>query len=209
MDAWDFLEKEGGASSIKEKYFNDSSRKDINDDIDFLSYSDTDDDELDEALLSNFCKKASTSFFEQYSLVSHQISSYNDFVKHGIQQVFNSIEEIMIEPEYDPSKMGDGERRGASLRFGKVTLDRPTFWTGEKISSVDGAAEYMQLHPRHARLQNMTYSSKITVDTHLQVLNMLLIFHSVPICFISDHLKPFRYSSSKLVVQINLLRGHY
>lgn len=168
MDAWDFVE-EAGPSSIKEKYFNDSSRKNINDDIDF-TYSDTD-DELDEAFLSNLCKKASKSFFEHYGLVSHQISSYNDFVKHGIQQVFNSMEETMIEPEHDPSTNENGEWRRASVKFGKVTLDRPTFWTGEEFSSVDGAKEYLELHPRHARLQNMTYSSRITVEAHLQVLN--------------------------------------
>ncbi|KAL6536267.1 hypothetical protein OROGR_012839 [Orobanche gracilis] len=43
------------------------------------------------------------------------------------------------------------------------------FWTGEKFSSVDGAKEYLELYPRHARLQNMTYSSRIKVETYLQV----------------------------------------
>ncbi|KAL6530767.1 hypothetical protein OROGR_014627 [Orobanche gracilis] len=47
------------------------------------------------------------------------------------------------------------------------------FWTGEKFSSVDGAKEYLELYPRHARLQNMTYSSRRKVETYLQVVDGL------------------------------------
>ncbi|KAG8375443.1 hypothetical protein BUALT_Bualt10G0100500 [Buddleja alternifolia] len=173
MGAWD-LPEEAGPSSMKDKFFNGSSRMDIDDDIEF-DYSDSDDEldgslqELGEGPLRNFCKKASTGFFEQYGLISHQINSYNDFIKHGIQQVFDSIGEIVIEPGYDPSKKGDGDWKRAAIKFGKVTLERPLFWTGEKFSSVDGAKDYLKLYPRHARLQNMTYSSRIKVETHVEV----------------------------------------
>ncbi|XP_057780524.1 DNA-directed RNA polymerases IV and V subunit 2-like [Salvia miltiorrhiza] len=175
MDGWDFIEEAGpSTSSIKEKFSNGSRQMEFDDDIDF-NYSDSEDEldcalqEVDKGFLKGFCKKASTAFFEQYGLISHQINSYNDFVKYGIQQVFDSVGEIMIEPGYDPSKRGDGEWRRATLKFGKVTLDRPTFWTGEKFSLADGAKEYLELLPRHAHLQNMTYSSRIKVQTHLQV----------------------------------------
>ncbi|KAH6806384.1 nuclear RNA polymerase D2A [Perilla frutescens var. frutescens] len=173
MDGWEFLE-EAGPSSIKEKFSNGSTAMDFDDEIE-LNSSDSDDEvdcalqTLDKGFLKSFCKKASAAFFDQYGLISHQINSYNDFVDHGIQQVFDSIGEIKIEPGYDPSKRGDGEWRHASLKFGKVTLDHPTFWTGEKFSSTDGAKEYLDLLPRHAHLQNMTYSSRIKVETHLQV----------------------------------------
>ncbi|XP_057766038.1 DNA-directed RNA polymerases IV and V subunit 2-like [Salvia miltiorrhiza] len=169
MDGWDFIEEAGpSTSSIKAR------QMEFDDDI-YFNYSDSEDEvdcalqEVDKGFLKGFCKKASTAFFEQYGLISHQINSYNDFVKYGIQQVFDSVGEIMIEPGYDPSKRGDGEWRRATLKFGKVTLDRPTFWTGEKFSSADGAKEYLELLPRHAHLQNMTYSSRIKVETHLQV----------------------------------------
>ncbi|KAL0298253.1 UNVERIFIED_CONTAM: DNA-directed RNA polymerases IV and V subunit [Sesamum angustifolium] len=173
MGARDFLE-EAGPSSFNENFSNGSFRMDIDDDMDF-DYSDSDDEldgslqDLDEGFLKSFCKKASTAFFDQYGLISHQINSYNDFVRNGIQKVFDSIGEIVIEPGYDPSKKGDGDWRRASLKFGKVTLEKPNFWTGEKFSSVDGAKEYLNLLPRHARLQNMTYSSRIKVETHLEV----------------------------------------
>lgn len=173
MGAWDFLE-EAGPSSFKGKYNNGSTMMDIDDDIDFES-SDSDDEpgnalrDLNEGFLKTFCKKATTSFFDQYGLISHQINSYNDFINHGIQQVFDSIGEINIEPGYDPSKKGEGDWRRATLKFGKVTLEKPKFWTGEKFQAVDGAKEYLDLYPRHARLQNMTYSSRIKVETHLEV----------------------------------------
>ncbi|KAL0297337.1 UNVERIFIED_CONTAM: DNA-directed RNA polymerases IV and V subunit [Sesamum radiatum] len=108
MGARDFLE-EAGPSSFNEKFSNGSFRMDIDDDMDF-DYSDSDDEldgslqDLDEGFLKSFCKKASTAFFDQYGLISHQINSYNDFVRNGIQKVFDSIGEIVIEPGYDPSK---------------------------------------------------------------------------------------------------------
>ncbi|KZV37782.1 DNA-directed RNA polymerase IV and V subunit 2-like [Dorcoceras hygrometricum] len=153
----------------------------IDDDMDFVhSDSDNDDDvassfqDLGEGALKTFCKKASTAFFDQYGLISHQINSYNDFVKYGMQQLFDSIGEIVISPGYDPSKRRDDGWRQASLKFGKVTLEEPMFWTGDRFSA-DGGKEYLNLLPRHARLQNMTYSSKIKVHTHLEVFTENLV----------------------------------
>lgn len=173
MGALDSLE-EVGPSSLSEKFSNGTSKMDIDDDDIYFDDSDSDGEaesclqELGKEFLKNFCKKTSTAFFEQYGLISHQINSYNDFIKHGIQQMFDSIGEIIVEPGYDPSKRGDGDWRYASLKFGKVTLEQPTFWTGEKFSA-DGGKEFLEMYPRHARLQNMTYSSRIKVETHLQV----------------------------------------
>ncbi|XP_073306996.1 DNA-directed RNA polymerases IV and V subunit 2-like [Primulina huaijiensis] len=163
-----------GPSGVNEKFSNGTTRMDIFDDIDFVCSDSEDDDvgssfqELDEGSLKTFCKKASTAFFDQYGLISHQINSYNDFVKYGMQQLFDSIGEIVISPGYDPSKRRDDGWRQASLKFGKVTLEKPMFWTGDKFSA-DGGKDYLNLLPRHARLQNMTYSSKIRVDARLEV----------------------------------------
>jgi len=124
------------------------------------------------------CRKASMSFFEQYGLISHQINSYNDFIKSGIQNVFDSIGEIIVDSGYDPSKKRDNEWRHASVKFGKVTLERPRFWTGDKFAA-DSGKEFLDLLPRHARLQNMTYSSRMKLQIHYQVsksLSLLLIY---------------------------------
>ncbi|KAK9947904.1 hypothetical protein M0R45_003500 [Rubus argutus] len=146
-----------------------------NGDIDSM---DIDDDELDDSTsihdlgevnLKDFCKEASISFFNEYGLISHQINSYNDFVENGIQRVFDSFGEILVDPGYDPSKKGDTDWRYASVRFGKVTLNRPCFWGGS-----DNDKEYNML-PRHARLQNMTYSARMKVNVTLEVYTKNLV----------------------------------
>ncbi|CAM8901080.1 unnamed protein product [Rhodiola kirilowii] len=141
----------------------------------------TDDEEVEESLgsvsledmgedcLKNFFKKASISFFEKYGLISHQINSYNEFINSGIQKVFDSIGEISVSPGFDPSKKGDNEWRYASVRFGKITLEPPSFSPGEK------AAGEIKLLPRHARLQNMTYSCQMKVETFIEVYTQKLV----------------------------------
>ncbi|XP_015884035.3 DNA-directed RNA polymerases IV and V subunit 2 [Ziziphus jujuba] len=119
--------------------------------------------------LKKFCKEASIQFFNEYGLISHQINSYNYFISNGIQRVFDSFGEMIVEPGYDPSKKGENGWRFASVRFGKVTLDKPTFWGGL------GDGKELDMLPRHARLQNMTYASKIKVNTHIQVYSKKLV----------------------------------
>ncbi|WOG91975.1 hypothetical protein DCAR_0311231 [Daucus carota subsp. sativus] len=143
-------------------------------DIDIDDLFEDDLGDLGEPFLKNVCKKAATSFFEQHGLISHQLNSYNDFIKHGIQNVFDSIGEITVQPGYDPSKRGDGDWRYASVKFGKVKLAPPTFFTGEKFYN-DNAIEFVDFYPRHARLQNMTYSSKMKVEVHLQVYTQRMV----------------------------------
>ncbi|XP_060204424.1 DNA-directed RNA polymerases IV and V subunit 2 [Lycium barbarum] len=186
------ITEEVGCSSGKEKLSNGSARMDFDiDDLFEVGDDDWDDDEeedededddldvvsikeLGESFLKTFCKKASTGFFEKYGLISHQINSYNDFINYGIQRVFASVGEIHVEPGYDPSKRGEGDWKHASIKFGKVSLERPKFWAGEKFS-VDGGKEYLDLWPRHALLQNMTYSARIMVETHVQVYTKKLV----------------------------------
>ena len=167
------LEGKGGlgSSSNGKELFDDIDMEmlwddeDSEDDVDVM---DMDLHDLGEVSLMNFCKKASSAFFKQYGLINHQITSYNTFVRSGIQKVFDAIGEITINPGYDPSKKGEDGWRYASIRFGKVELERPMFWTGEKFHA-DGGKDYINLLPRHARLQNMTYSARLKVETHLQV----------------------------------------
>ncbi|KAJ7966268.1 DNA-directed RNA polymerase subunit beta [Quillaja saponaria] len=125
--------------------------------------------ELGQEFLKKFCKEASVSFFDEYGLISHQINSYNHFIKYGLQKTFDSFGELIVDPGYDPSKKGEGGWRYVSLKFGKVTLEPPTFWGGEGNDK-----EYKML-PRHARLQRMTYSARMKVNVHVQVYTQKLV----------------------------------
>ncbi|KAL5730517.1 DNA-directed RNA polymerase [Ranunculus cassubicifolius] len=120
----------------------DSNAMDVEDIADFP---------ITEDLLKKVCKEGSKSFFSEHGLISHQINSYNDFIDNGIQKIFDSFGEIRIQSE--PSI--DGKLRGATMKFGKVTLEKPMFCSGDKS---------LKLLPRHARLQHMTYCSPINVE---------------------------------------------
>ncbi|KAL5216111.1 hypothetical protein ABZP36_007512 [Zizania latifolia] len=118
--------------------------------------------------IEKFCKEASRSFFDEISLISHQINSYNEFVAHGLQGLFDSLGEVIVEPSYDPSNRGPGGWRHAIIKFGTVKLEEPVFWA----HGYDIDEESLKLKPRHARLQNMTYSSKMKVEVNIQVYSM-------------------------------------
>ncbi|KAL5545159.1 hypothetical protein UlMin_008943 [Ulmus minor] len=160
--------------SSKAHYFPDM---DLDIDELFESDVDIDDDEsaeqtslheLGEDFLKNFCKETSMSFFDRYGLISHQINSYNEFLKR-IERIFQSFGELIVEPGYDPSKKGEGDWRYASVRFGEVTLERPTFWSGSEKE------QDFKLLPRHARLQNMTYSARMKAKITVEVFTKDLV----------------------------------
>ncbi|XP_052164370.1 DNA-directed RNA polymerases IV and V subunit 2-like [Oryza glaberrima] len=119
------------------------------------------------ASLEKLCKEASRSFFRETRLVSHQINSYNDFVSHGLQKMFDSLDEVTVEPDYDPSKKV-GPWRHATIKFGRVELEEPVFW----VDNCDLDVETLKLKPKHARLQKMTYSSKMKVEMTVQVYSL-------------------------------------
>ncbi|XP_061365253.1 DNA-directed RNA polymerases IV and V subunit 2-like [Gastrolobium bilobum] len=147
----------------------DGKRMEIDDDYDDIDLDEFPSnaemlEELGKDMVSYFCKKASMLFFDQYGLISHQINSYNQFISTGLQSAFDSFGDLIVTPGFDPSKKGDHEHyRYASVSFGKVTLDQPKFWGGE------GNAHEFKMLPKHARLQRMTYSSKMKVKLQVQV----------------------------------------
>ncbi|KAL6840837.1 hypothetical protein ACP4OV_029363 [Aristida adscensionis] len=119
------------------------------------------------ASLEKFCKEASRSFFNEFGLVSHQINSYNEFISHGLQELFDSHREVTVEPDYDPSNKA-GAWRHATIKFGKVELDAPLL----SVDDNDLEMEAVKMNPTHARLQKMTYSSQIKVDMTVQVYSL-------------------------------------
>lgn len=150
--------------------------------------------------VSRFCKDAARSFFDERGLISHQINSYDYFVDVGLQRVFDSFGEIEVLPEYDPSAKAEGGWRHATVRFGKVKVERPSIWW-EKVDVAMGdgmggkggkrpgkgpkgedpgggdslAGGYLKLLPKHARLMKMSYSGRIKVETSWEVGVVLIL----------------------------------
>lgn len=112
--------------------------------------------------LERFSKDVARVFFNEFGLISHQINSFNQFIATGLQELFDSLGELVVEPGYDPSKGGGGEWRHATIKYGRVKLERPSFWSDKE--------EDLNLLPKHARLQNMSYSSKLKAEISVQVM---------------------------------------
>ncbi|GJN01575.1 hypothetical protein PR202_ga18852 [Eleusine coracana subsp. coracana] len=127
--------------------------------------------ELSVKSLEKFCREASRSFFDEIGLISHQINSYNEFISHGLQELFDSLGEVIVEPGYDPSKKGSGGWKHAIIKFGRVKLEKPVFWSGKDEADIS-------FKPRHARLQNMTYASRMKAEVTIQVLNNFFVLAS-------------------------------
>ncbi|EOA32997.1 hypothetical protein CARUB_v10016327mg [Capsella rubella] len=122
--------------------------------------------DLGQNFLQSFCKKAATSFFDKYGLISHQLNSYNFFIEHGLQNVFDSFGEMLVEPSFDPTKKKENGWKYASVKFGQVTLEKPKFFSDDKE---------LEFLPWHARLQNMTYSARIKVNVHVEVFTKTVV----------------------------------
>ncbi|WCJ30391.1 DNA-directed RNA polymerase D subunit 2b [Euphorbia peplus] len=146
---------------------------DMDVDSDENFFDDSDDDEHGETLgralsdlgqvfLKDFCKQASICFFKENGLISHQINSYNDYIAHGLQKTLEFFGDLNVDPSYDPSKKGENEWRHACVKFGKVKVEKPSFMSG--TDERDHA-----FLPRHARLQNMTYSAKMKVNVTVEI----------------------------------------
>lgn len=74
--------------------------------------------------------------------------------------MFDSFGEMVVEPSFDPTKNKKLEGRYASVKFGEVSVEKPTFFADDKE---------LEFLPWHSRLQNMTYSSRIKVSVQVEV----------------------------------------
>lgn len=87
------------------------------------------------------------TFFEEYDLVNHHITSYNDFINNRIQNIIDIIEPITLE---------NGKY---TLKTGKITIEKP--FTKE----ADGSKS--SIFPTEARLRNLNYSAHMYLEMAL------------------------------------------
>lgn len=86
------------------------------------------------------------SIFESRNLAQHQLDSFNNFIKYGIQKVVDEFETIQV--------------GSCTIHFGQISIS-PVFHT-----ETDG--ETSLLFPHEARLRNISYLSSLYVDVTLQ-----------------------------------------
>jgi len=94
------------------------------------------------------------SFYRERSIVNHQIASYNDFLKHRLQNIVDStiigqeeeMERGYIYPEIEDYK----------IKFGKISIGKP------EVKEADGTVR--KLTPMEARLRDLTYEAPLTLE---------------------------------------------
>ena len=87
------------------------------------------------------------AFFEENSLVKHQINSYNNFIENGIQNIIDSVGDI---------KLFKNNEEDGSIEFKNITLNSP------QNTEIDGQVH--SISADEARLRNLTYASSLFVD---------------------------------------------
>ena len=83
-------------------------------------------------------------YLEDHSLVESNITSFNNFVNHRMQEIVDELNEIIPKEETE-------------IKLGKIKIDRPN------IIEADGSSH--AITPAEARIRGLTYSAPI----HLEV----------------------------------------
>jgi DNA-directed RNA polymerase II subunit RPB2 len=101
---------------------------------------------MDQKSFETWSRKVTESFFEINNVTINQIGHYNEFVIHGIQQIFNELGEIRITLS---------KTENVIVEFGNVFVGQPVSHSDRSLRKIT---------PNEARLNNLTYESAIYVD---------------------------------------------
>ncbi|CAH8374861.1 unnamed protein product [Eruca vesicaria subsp. sativa] len=104
-------------------------------------------------------KQASCGDLTPEEFKERQTISECIFIKHGLQNVFESSGEMPVEPSFNPTNNKDHEWKYAMVKFGEVSVDKPTLYFDDK------ELEFLSWH---VRLQNMTYSVRMKVNVDVE-----------------------------------------
>jgi len=134
------------------------------------------DDDLPEAAFKGNSKELSAEeeeearwtvakiFFQNRSLVEHQLRSFNEFLEDGLQAMVNDAPPFEVSPDHNPAAIRiEGLPRQARISYGNVSVGKPT------CSATEDKKDVVDLYPREARLRNLTYSAPINLDMNLKV----------------------------------------
>jgi DNA-directed RNA polymerase II subunit RPB2 len=103
-----------------------------------------------------------SEYFKENGLVSQQLSSFNHFILHTVQEIVEDSAEITIIPE---RQFRPGERTQRELKY-QINFKQATLGARPTIQEQDGSTNL--IFPHEARLRNLTYASNLLVDVEKQ-----------------------------------------
>lgn len=103
-----------------------------------------------------------SSYFEEKSLVSQQIDSFNEFVQNTMQELVDESASLVLDQNMQHTGKADDQTKRYELNFGQIYLSKPT------MTEADGTVAPM--FPNEARLRNLTYSAPLYIDMKKRVL---------------------------------------
>jgi DNA-directed RNA polymerase II subunit RPB2 len=101
---------------------------------------------MEQQTFEAWSRKVTKSFFDINSVTINQLHHYNEFIVHGIQQIFNEIGETHIVLSKSENVL---------LEFGNVFVGQPVSYSDRSLRKIT---------PNEARLGNLTYESSVYVD---------------------------------------------
>ena len=99
-------------------------------------------------------KELVDAFYQDRSIVNHQIASYNDFLDLRLQNIVDST--IIGQEEEMERGFIYPEIQGYKIKFGKIKIGRP------EVKEADGTVR--ELTPMEARLRDLTYEAPLLLE---------------------------------------------
>ncbi len=91
-------------------------------------------------------------YLEEHSLVESNITSFNNFINHRMQEIVDELTQAMPEDDIE-------------IKLGKMKVDRP------QIIEADGSSHLIT--PAEARIRGLTYSAPVSVEITVKQLGQL------------------------------------
>lgn len=113
---------------------------------------------MDETTFTELTWDVITAYFDDNSLVKHQVESFNDFVLRKIDEIIEGFNPIEVHHQYLPEH--EKFKHMLGLTISNPILSKPVVY--EK----DGSTKIMT--PNDARLRNFSYSAPLNVDIEVR-----------------------------------------
>jgi len=125
-------------------------------------------------------------YLEEHSLVESNITSFNEFIEHRMQEIVDEISEGISEEEFE-------------INLGKINVGKP------KIIEADGSSSLIM--PYEARIRDLTYAAPITLELTVrkddQVDSEIVEIGKIPIMVKSNICNTHGMSKEELVENYN------